>query len=278
MRRQLDHLRRRHVGAVRDRVVVEHARERRGADDRIVVRLRLTPVATIDVRRQHHQRARTRRPPRAPPARRTPRSPVRRCRRRAARRSPSARRHVSRMLTFSSKRQRCRLAERSERDDAVAAGLDCCVAKHDYPPFQTRDRRGSPSHRGACWKTGYTEGQQETCIIARIDIEFAEHSSVAGRLSCELVFSNRQPGQRVKEKQALDKPRDARQPEIPASKMQELMGERNAPSLSQPDQRSGRGGAPPGWLIRKPKGYGPPRKVEPWELGQVRGGNATNGQ
>ena len=43
------------VGAVRDRVVVEHARERRGSDDRFHVRLHLAPLALVHVRRKSGQ-------------------------------------------------------------------------------------------------------------------------------------------------------------------------------------------------------------------------------
>jgi len=55
LRCQLANLFRKKVGAVRDRVVIKHAREIGRAEYRFDVCLHLAPIALIDVRRQHHQ-------------------------------------------------------------------------------------------------------------------------------------------------------------------------------------------------------------------------------
>ncbi len=57
--RQLFHLFGRYIGPVGDGVVIEHTRQACSADHRREVRLRLAPIAAIDVRRQYHQTAAT---------------------------------------------------------------------------------------------------------------------------------------------------------------------------------------------------------------------------
>ena len=53
--RKLGELRRGDVRSIRERIVVQHARERRRADDRAVVRARLAPIRVVDVCRHRHE-------------------------------------------------------------------------------------------------------------------------------------------------------------------------------------------------------------------------------
>ena len=57
MLRELGDLRRRDVGPIRDRIVVQHARQRCRTDDRAVVRTRLAPIRVVHVGRQGHEPA-----------------------------------------------------------------------------------------------------------------------------------------------------------------------------------------------------------------------------
>ena len=122
-RRELPDLVRRDIGPVGDRIVVEHAGERRRLQYGAQMRARFPAVAAIDIRRQHHETAGSR-------AREIARQ---RNRIRSRVRGDSG--HDRHPATCGAnagaddvhsfqRRQRGRLAEGTERDDTRAAGAD----------------------------------------------------------------------------------------------------------------------------------------------------------
>ena len=120
--RELVDVRRQEVGLVRRRVVVEHAREPRGAQHRLHVRLHLAPVRAVHVRRQDHEAAAARLLRRL-----RERHGLRGAERRDAGDERLAAHRADEGLQDGDlllEAERRRLAEGAERDDAVDAAVE----------------------------------------------------------------------------------------------------------------------------------------------------------
>ncbi len=121
-RPQFDHLFRSDIRSIRNGVVIEHARERRRLEDGIQVGLSFTPVAPVNLGRQHHQAVYAgavcflRQPDRF---RSTESSDAGDYRRLVAQGPPGLFKNLN--LFFSG--QRRRFAQRSKSDNSLAAAL-----------------------------------------------------------------------------------------------------------------------------------------------------------